>query len=94
MNKVIIYQCKFLGNKKQVDFKKKELYFTEKFALLNLLNALGKLSSPDKDKEAAANVNAARPPEEPPAPQQTQNNMFAHVLERHEAISNRIKNRK
>ena len=94
MNKVIIYQSKFLGNKKRVDFEKKELYFTEKFALLNLLNALGKMAPPDN-----ADAESGTHPKEvtqspPPPPYEAQNNMFARVLARHEEISNRLRNKK
>lgn len=133
MNKVIIYQSKFYGNKKRVDFKKKELYFTEKFALLNLLNTLARLApqqngggeppSSDPSGNGGAQYNGVygTPPPSPSRPengnapqseadsrranprqngaagfpeQSLRGNMFASVLERHEQISNRIKNRK
>lgn len=75
----------------------------EKFALLNLLSALNSLApkqsegqpSPTETTEAAsAPYDAPRksaPAENPPAPYP---NVMASVLERHEAISNRIKNKR
>ena len=93
MNKVIIYQSKFLSNKKRVDFKKKELYFTEKFALLNLLTALGKMNL-QNNAQAEAEPRPQEPPQAPPPTYEVQNNMFARVLSRHEEIANRIKNKK
>ena len=94
MNKVIIYQSKFLSNKKRVDFEKKELYFTEKFALLNLLTALGKLNAPNTNPSEPQVRPQEAPQTPPPPPYEAQNNMFARVLERHEAISNRVRNKK
>lgn len=80
----------------------------EKFALLNLLSALSSLApkqsegqpSPTETTEAAsAPYEAPRksaPAENPPAenPPATYPNVMASVLERHEAISNRIKNKR
>ncbi len=63
---------------------------TEKFALLNLIKALQGISTPAP--EPAPTENTA-PPE--PAPQRApEYNAMANVLERHEAIANRVKNKK
>lgn len=75
----------------------------EKFALLNLLSALSSLapkqsegqpSSTETTEGASAPYEAPRksaPTENAPAPYP---NVMASVLERHEAISNRIKNKR
>ncbi|MCH5143439.1 MAG: hypothetical protein J1G07_07010 [Clostridiales bacterium] len=67
------------------------MYFTEKFALLKLLTALGKLSAPSVG-QGEETVRPQEPPAAPPPPAQI--NMFASVLSRHEAIANRVKNKK
>lgn len=92
----------------------------EKFALLNLLNALNTLAAKPAGKQAGANgntdggftetsaadnpnftppppsPNASAPAGNPPiqAEPNTYPNVMASVLERHEAISNRVKNKK
>ncbi|MCH5147735.1 MAG: hypothetical protein J1G05_00040 [Clostridiales bacterium] len=67
------------------------MYFTEKFALLKLLTALGKLNAP----AVGQGEEAVRPQETPSSPTPpAQINMFASVLTRHEAIANRVKNKK
>lgn len=74
------------------------MIFTEKFALLNLLKALEGISmqnSGNKQEENASYDNPA--PEQEKAAQPAANtypNVMASVLERHEAISNRVKNKK
>ena len=65
-------------------------FITEKFALFNLLKALNSLSPQNTD----ANPPAVK--EEPPAPvfiAETPN-VMASVLERHERIANRVRNKK
>lgn len=73
----------------------------EKFALLNLLNALQTLSAPKNSGENAQSDGAAPPPPvsaaspKPNAPPQDKPlNVMQSVLERHEAMSNRVKNRR
>lgn len=82
----------------------------EKFALLNLLNALNSLSAKPSARQPEANADAENNFTEQtasPAPPQntgtnaqtatagnTYPNVMASVLERHEAISNRVKNKK
>jgi len=78
----------------------------EKFALLNLLNALNTLASKTPAKGATADSRAenaetaadgAQKPVKDTVPAEqtvTYPNVMASVLERHEAISNRIKNKK
>ena len=94
MHLSIIYQIWFLRNKKEVNFKKKEFYFTEKFALLNLLTALGKMTAQNNGQEEAPSPPQKAPQSPPPTPYEEQNNMLASVLARHETISNRVKNKK
>lgn len=63
--------------------------------MLNLLKALGSLSGENKSSDGAKNqpVEAAKPApaanEKPP-----EYNAMASVIERHEAISNRVRNKK
>ena len=68
---------------------------TEKFALLNLIKALQGISAPSGD---GVKGQTAPPPANTPvsdAPQkENKYNAMASVLERHEAISNRVKNKK
>ncbi|HBN12255.1 MAG TPA: hypothetical protein DD415_01410 [Clostridiales bacterium] len=70
-------------------------FITEKFALLNLLKALGSLSGENKSADGAKNQpsEAAKPApeahEKPP-----EYNAMASVIERHEAISNRVRSKK
>ena len=81
----------------------------EKFALLNLLNALNSLTakpaadSTDNGTQAAGNFTAGNVQSNGAAPaagaanapaEHTYPNVMASVLERHEAISNRVKNKK
>ena len=62
---------------------------TEKFALLNLIKSLPGISTPAPEPAPAENT---APPE--PAPQRApEYNAMANVLERHEAIANRVKNK-
>jgi len=67
---------------------------------LNLLKALQSLSAQDGRQENAK-TDPAEKPQTPPPPQQTEKipqseypNVMASVLERHEQVSNRIKNRR
>lgn len=73
----------------------------EKFALLNLLKALETLSAPKNAGENSGSDGAPTvpPAEEKPrettAPAQTPPiNVMSSVLERHEAMANRIKNKR
>lgn len=90
----------------------------EKFALLNLINALNSLTakpaadSTDNGTQAAGNFTAGNVQSNGAAPaagagfggngggaasapsERTYPNVMASVLERHEAISNRVKNKK
>lgn len=77
---------------------KKGVIFTEKFALLNILKALEGISmqnSGNKQEENGSSDSAV-PEQEKAVPQavNTYPNVMASVLERHEAISNRVKNKK
>ena len=73
----------------------------EKFALLNLLNLLQGLA-PNQGGAQTPDEQSPQPPlnaQPAPPPQQEQAvnsypNVMASVIERHEAISNRIKNKK
>lgn len=71
----------------------------EKFALLNLLKELGALSK--ATSAAQDGVSAPAPPpcdgnRQADAPTETvgQYNAMAYIIERHDALSNRVKNRK
>lgn len=76
----------------------------EKFALLNLLNLLQGLTpktnggqTPDANAEQPENNAFNAQSSKTPQQEQTANaypNVMASVLERHEIISNRIKNKK
>ena len=82
----------------------------EKFALLNLLSALNSLTAKPSDKQTGATANTENvsadtaadavtaftqtAPASANVQQNTYPNVMASVLERHEAISNRIKNKK
>ncbi len=81
----------------------------EKFALLNLLNALNSLSAKPAPRQPEANAGAENSFNEQSAdttqfasakptvanePQTSYPNVMASVLERHEAISNRVRNKK
>ncbi len=65
----------------------------EKFALLNLLKAidgLGKDTKPTEEPAAGRPADAAQPPR---AREELPNFMYEQLL-RHEAVSNRLKNRR
>ncbi len=63
---------------------------TEKFALLNLLQAISGLSAVN-ETDKPENKETVKPPEPP----KTENfNAMANVLARHEEIANRVRNRK
>lgn len=71
----------------------------EKFGLLNLLKAIETLSPPSDSKQTGSEQPAAPPvppkPNAEPKPERTADteyNVMASVLERHERISNRLKN--
>ncbi|MDE6597750.1 MAG: hypothetical protein K2K60_03840 [Clostridia bacterium] len=68
---------------------------TEKFALLNLLQALGQLSKPSTAQGEAENIspssNGTPPAPSAPSAQQPPHNMMQAVLERHERIANKLK---
>lgn len=69
----------------------------EKFALLNLLKALQSLSQQNQSQPAAQTAPAEKQPEPatpPPPPENVYPNVMASVLERHEEISNRLKNKR
>lgn len=76
----------------------------EKFALLNLLNLLQGLApnqgggqTDAASDEQPENFTFNSKPAAPPAQEQAQNaypNVMASVIERHEAIANRIRNKK
>jgi len=72
--------------------------FTEKFALLNLLKALENLSPP---KSEDGGQPESPSPKSQPAPEtptsevkEVYPNVMADVLQRHEVIANRVKNKK
>ncbi len=82
---------------------KKEINFTEKFALLNLLKALNALTPPQDGAGRQDNAPPAQKqenaPAAPSAPAKEPEpvyypNVMQSVLVRHEAISNRIKSKK
>lgn len=71
----------------------------EKFALLNLLKALETLSAPKNNAKNGQSDGAppapsadSAPREQTPSPEAPPINVMASVLERHEAMANRIKN--
>lgn len=70
-------------------------YITEKFALLNLLRALGGLAANGDATEKAESADTAATTEPTAAPDPTdagqKHNFMAEVLSRHERISNRLK---
>lgn len=73
---------------------RKEDNITEKFALLNLIKALQGFSAPDSTP--AESVTEEAPPPAPAVPEANTNgfNAMAIILEKHEALSNRVKNKK
>ena len=77
----------------------KEGIITEKFALLNLLQALGGLTATggatdksEADETAEAPSAPAPAPSAPPEEQKP--NFMAEILTRHERISNRVSSKK
>lgn len=79
----------------------KENLITEKFALLNLLKALNTLSSAAKPPQNGESEEPAPEKKNAPPVKKTESatdeekfNAMASVLERHEEISNRVRNKK
>lgn len=76
------------------------MIFTENFAFFNLLKLLSGISqglTGSKAQESADNPSGAVPRAEsiktdPPAPRE-KNNVMADVIERHERIANRVKDK-